>query len=162
MALVYRLFPCLLILLMVLHPRAAIDAPQKSQEAADSLADSLAAWQKDGLEPLDEPGLYVKAGGLRNSPVITHTHNPSEMAGETTKEDSNGHEHVESIFCQGAGCMIGIVIVLVAAPAAMLMGSLAICWWCERKRSSDIKANNLSSGRLVSKRLIKTPAHEPK
>lgn len=58
----------------------------------------------------------------------------AEMAGETTKEDPNGQEHVESVFCQGAGCMIGLVIVLVAAPAAILVGSLAICWWCERKR----------------------------
>ncbi|RMC06376.1 hypothetical protein DUI87_15809 [Hirundo rustica rustica] len=134
MAFVHRLFLSLPILLMVLHPGAAHYAPQKSQEEADALADSLAAWQKDGLELLDEPGVYVKANGLRKSPVIKHRHNSTEMAEEVTKQDPNGHEHIESIFCRGAGCMIGLVIVLVAVPAGILMGSLAICWWCERKR----------------------------
>lgn len=56
------------------------------------------------------------------------------MAEETTKQAPNGQEHIESIFCRGAGCMIGVVIVLVAVPAGILMGSLAICWWCQRKR----------------------------
>lgn len=52
MALVYRLFLCLLILLMVLHPGAAINAPQKSQEAGKLPALLRLAWASGVLLPM--------------------------------------------------------------------------------------------------------------
>ncbi|KAF4797871.1 hypothetical protein TURU_070095 [Turdus rufiventris] len=158
MALVHHLFLSFLILLMVLYPGTANYVPQKSKEAADSLADSLAAWEKDGLEPLGRHAAYVEAKGLRKSSVSKHMRNPvvlpkseekqskkagespqtdqkhSEMAGETTKKLPKVQKHIESLLCRGTGCMIGIVIALVVLPTAIVMCFLAICWWCQRKR----------------------------
>ncbi|KAJ7396536.1 hypothetical protein BTVI_144335 [Pitangus sulphuratus] len=158
MVLVHHLL-LLLILLTALHARAAQAATGQLQEAADSLKDSLTAWQKDGLELLEpaddevggllkslpirvlkqkrEPTLLSKSGEKHNgnakkSPQMDSEH--SEVTVATTTHVPKPEEHIESMFCRGAGCMIGIVIVLVAVPVGILLCTAAICWWCDRKR----------------------------
>ncbi|KAJ7408332.1 hypothetical protein WISP_121722 [Willisornis vidua] len=156
MVLVHHL---LLILLTALHARAVQAAPGQVQEAADSLKESLAAWQKDGLEPLGQPADLHAGGLLKSLPVriLKQKREPTVLSKPGEKRNGNANKppqtdskhsevaggmpthvskpkDIESIFCQGAGCMIGIVIVLVAVPVGILLCTVAICWWCERKR----------------------------
>lgn len=171
---------------MAPHPGAAEYAPHKADEAAESLADSMAAWKKDGLEPLGEPAADTEADGLlRSLPAtdIKHMRNPtvpsnfgekhngkadessqadsknSEKAGETPKEVPIAHEHIESIFCHGIGCMIGIMTILVAVPAAIMLCSLAICWWCERRRR--ISGDRQERAGLITYSESQTSSPEP-